>query len=366
MRKLVDIKYFKISLYMILVVACSILIYRVSSSTDNFIPQVLLRLSELKGIFSSVAVGFIIAYLMNPSMNFFERQFCKILKPKTPKRSKKIRRISIALVYLILFGAIYLFIMFLGPQLAENIKVVILNLQANITTITTFLNNAESYIYENMTIFPTDAVEKTFNAININTIFDVSLSWINAISSTLITSALNLTSLLLDAIISFMVAMYILTQKETFANGSKRFVYALFSREKAKKILEITNEAHFMMIRFFVGKSLDSLIIGFICFVGLTLMKNPYALLLSLIVGVFNMIPYFGPFIGAIPSVLITLFVGWIPALMVAVFILILQQFDGLYLGPKILGDSLGITPFWIIASVTIGGKIVYHVSIVL
>lgn len=291
-------------------------------------------------------------------MNFFERHLCKILKATTPKKSKRIRRISIGVVYLTFFGAIYLFIIVLGPQLVENIRVVILNIQANIYKITQFLNNAEAYISQNITIIPQDVVNEAFNFININTIFDWLIAWIDAISSTLISSAVNITTLFLDAIISFMVAMYVLSQKETFVNGGKRFVYALFNKDQAQKFIDLMKEAHFMMIRFFVGKSLDSCIIGIICFVGLWLMKNPYALLLSLIVGIFNMIPYFGPFIGGIPAVIITMFVGWIPALMVALFILALQQFDGLYLGPKILGDSLGITPFWIISSVTIGGEI--------
>ncbi|ONI46116.1 hypothetical protein AN641_02295 [Candidatus Epulonipiscioides gigas] len=360
MRKFLDLKYFKISIYSILVVACSILVYRISSSTDNFMPKIFEILVQIRAIFSSVAAGFIIAYLMNPSMNFFERHLCKVFGAgsMTAKKSKRIRRFSIGLVYLIFFGAIYLFIIFLGPQLVENISFVIKNVQANINTITLFVNDVEGYIAVNFPIIPKDVINDAFNIIDINSIFDFIIEGLNTITKTLISSTVTLLKLFLDGIISFMVAMYVLSQKETFVNGGKRFVYASFKKETAQRIIDLVREAHFMMIRFFVGKSLDSFIIGVICFVGLWLMKNPYALLLSLIVGIFNMIPYFGPFIGGIPAILITLFEGFLPALMVAIFILLLQQFDGLYLGPKILGDSLGITPFWIIASVTIGGKL--------
>ena len=128
--------------------------------------------------------------------------------------------------------------------------------------------------------------------------------------------------------------------------------------EKAQKIIAIAAEGHATFIQFFVGKFIDSTIIGIICFVGLSILRNPYALLLSVIVGVFNMIPYFGPILGAIPAVIITLFTGFMPAVFVGIFIFILQQFDGLVLGPKILGDSIGLSPFWIISGILIGGAV--------
>src|SRR5690606_8042174 len=107
---------------------------------------------------------------------------------------------------------------------------------------------------------------------------------------------------------------------------------------------------------FFVGKIIDSFIIGLLCFIGCLIMKVPYALLISLIVGVTNMIPYFGPFIGMIPAAVITLFESPIKALWVTIFIFALQQFDGLYLGPKILGIQVGMKPLWIITAILIGG----------
>ncbi|OOB76823.1 MAG: hypothetical protein BEN19_03870 [Epulopiscium sp. Nuni2H_MBin003] len=357
MKKYLDTRYFKIALYSILVTTCAILVYRISSSTDNFLPKIVAFIDNVISIFSSVFVGFIIAYLMNPSMNFFERHLCNFLNPTTSSMYKTIRRISIGVVYFILFGTIYLFIIFLIPQLVDNIMYFVENVQANVNQITRFLAISEEYISD-LEVIPDDVVQEIFDLIDINAIIDILINSLNTIISTFIASAVSITGIIFDAIISLIVAIYVLAQKETFANGSTRIVYAIFKRERAVKILAVAKEAHLMMIRFFVGKSLDSLIIGIICFVGLWIMKNPYALLISLIIGVFNMIPYFGPFIGAVPSVLITIFVGVWEAAMLIIFILVLQQFDGLYLGPKILGDSLGITPFWIISSVTIGGGI--------
>ena len=111
-----------------------------------------------------------------------------------------------------------------------------------------------------------------------------------------------------------------------------------------------------MFTKFINGKALDSLIIGILCFIGMMFIYSPYAILIAIIVGVTNMIPFFGPFIGAIPSILILLMVSPFDALIFAVFVLALQQFDGNILGPKILGDSTGLAPIWVLVSITIGG----------
>ncbi len=122
--------------------------------------------------------------------------------------------------------------------------------------------------------------------------------------------------------------------------------------------MTVAKESNEMFLRFFVGKMIDSLIIGILCFIGLQLMKMPYTLLISFIIGVTNMIPYFGPFIGAIPAVAIVLLRSPIQALGLALFIFVLQQFDGIVLGPKILGDSTGLSPFWVIFSIIVFGAL--------
>ncbi len=365
MKKYIDAKYLKIALYASLVVVISILAYRLSSSTDNFMPKIYAQIGWFIDMLLPVIIGFVIAYLMNPSMNFFERHLVRRMNPRVPADYKRIRKMSIAIVYFIFVGAIILFIRFLIPQLADNVLFFTDNAQKYITNITIALANLETYIYDNLTAIPPDVVDQafdmvtqTFESINFNAILDMAFGSLNTIVTTVISSTVSVIGVVFDGIISLIVSIYVLGQKETFANGSKRLIYAIFKIDTAEKIIGICKESHTMMIKFFVGKSIDSLIIGILCFIGLWLMNNPYALLLSLMMGVCNMIPYFGPFIGGVPAVIITLFEGIMPAVFVAIFIIVLQQFDGLYLGPKILGDSLGITPFWIISSVTIGGGI--------
>lgn len=123
-------------------------------------------------------------------------------------------------------------------------------------------------------------------------------------------------------------------------------------------IMEVLREAYKLFSSFIIGKALDSTIIGCLCFVLMSILQLPYAVLISVIVGITNMIPYFGPFIGAIPGALILLLISPVKSMIFVVLILVLQQFDGLILGPKILGDSTGLKPLWIIIAITIGGSI--------
>ena len=265
--------------------------------------------------------------------------------------------LSIIIVYICIFGTLFLTIRFLVPQILDNIKVLFNNLPTYLDELKDIIAQLQHTINQNIS-YPdvTQFVNEIINPSKVSHLVDfasLSKAFDHVISGTM-----NLTGTILNLIIGIMIASYAVMQKETFTNGSKRLIYALFRQNTANKIISIASESHTTIIRFFVGKSLDSLIIGIICFIVLSIMKNPYALLLSFIVGLFNMIPYFGPFIGAIPAVILTLFEGIPAAIGVAIFIFLLQQFDGLYLGPKILGESIGITPFWIISAITVGGAI--------
>lgn len=356
MKKILDTKYLKIALYTIFVVSAAILVYRLSSKSDNIMPSITSFIKSILDMFMPIITGFIIAYLMNPAMSFFERHLFKLIKPHTIKQYKVIRTVSIIIVYICLFGTIILSIQFLIPQILGNIEVLANNIPKYAREFQAFLGTLENNVSETLVAVPPDFVSQLFDSLDIFS--SINLSSINLIFDKLISSTMSIAGLFLDGIIAFIIAIYVLGQKETFNNGTKRIIYSIFKKHTADKIIGISTESHEMMIKFFVGKSIDSLIIGILCFIGLSLLRNPYALLLSIIVGVFNMIPYFGPFIGAVPAIIITLFEGVPAALLVALFILLLQQFDGLYLGPKIIGDSLGITPFWIISGVSIGGAL--------
>lgn len=357
MKKIWDTYYVKIALYTLFVIVAAILVYRISSNTDNIIPHVYAYIKSIIAIFTPILYGLLIAYLLNPAVAFFERYLIKWTHSTTFKDFKRLRLLSIIIVYICIFGTLFLTIRFLVPQILDNIKVLFNNLPTYLDELKDIIAQLQHTINQNIS-YPdvTQFVNEIINPSKVSHLVDfasLSKAFDHVISGTM-----NLTGTILNLIIGIMIASYAVMQKETFTNGSKRLIYALFRQNTANKIISIASESHTTIIRFFVGKSLDSLIIGIICFIVLSIMKNPYALLLSFIVGLFNMIPYFGPFIGAVPAVILTLFEGIPAAIGVAIFIFLLQQFDGLYLGPKILGESIGITPFWIISAITVGGAI--------
>ena len=157
-------------------------------------------------------------------------------------------------------------------------------------------------------------------------------------------------------VVGIIVSFYLLFNKEAVATGAKRVLYCIFTVEAAEKVLEGVRFTDKTFMDFISGKILDSAIIGILCYICCQLMNMPYTLLVAVIVGVTNVIPFFGPFIGAIPSAFIILLVDPMKCLIFLVFILILQQFDGNILGPKILGSSTGVNGFWIMFAIIIGG----------
>jgi len=169
-----------------------------------------------------------------------------------------------------------------------------------------------------------------------------------------------------DALIALIISVYLLVRKDTFAAQSKKIIYSFLPTRKADLLVEETRSAYRILSGFIIGKIIDSLIIGLICFVGTTAFGFPYPALISTVVGVTNIIPFFGPFIGAIPCIFLILLVNPMQSVYFALFILVLQQFDGNILGPKILGDSTGLDAFWVLFSILLFGGLFGFTGMVL
>lgn len=168
-----------------------------------------------------------------------------------------------------------------------------------------------------------------------------------------------------NVFIGIIIAIYVLNSKQLFAAQAKKLLYGCLSTRRANIVLDNARFTHRVFGGFINGKLLDSLIIGILCFVGMTALRMPYAMLISVVVGVTNIIPFFGPFIGAIPSGLLILLIDPLKALYFVLFILALQQFDGNILGPKILGDSTGLSSFWVIVCILLAGGLFGFVGMV-
>ena len=197
----------------------------------------------------------------------------------------------------------------------------------------------------------------------INNLFQTSEDYILSIVSTITTYipiAINysyaIISNIFNILISLIITVYMLYDRERFISQIKRVTYALFSKKSADFLCKVTNLTSRMFNQFIFGKALDSFIIGIVCLICTSLLRLPYAPLFSFIIGITNMIPVFGPFIGAIPCALILLIIDYFKAFEFVIFIIILQQIDGNIIGPRILGDSLGLPSLWVMFAIIVGG----------
>lgn len=283
--------------------------------------------------------AFVIAFFLNALLNVLERHF--ELK----------RWINILIVYLIFYGTIVLVLTIITPKIIDNMKNLAGEIPYYAKQTQKWLSQSPKYI---------DQIDKYgfFNDIRatIDELFYKLGESISPIINKTITQIISLTSNFINFLLGSIISVYILKDKEYFADNLNRLTYAVLPNKMADSLAGVIQEIKKSFSNFLVGKLLDSLIIGILCFIGCLIMKVRYAPLISLMVGITNMIPYFGPFIGMVPSAIITLFYSPFKALWVVIFIFLLQQFDGLYLGPKILGVQVGLKPFWIILSILIGG----------
>lgn len=315
-------------------IVLSILIFKVIDNPNS--------ISELFNVLSPFFVAFGIAYLLNPLVKHIEKAF-------------KVNRMgSIFFSYLIVLGAVIFLIAIVTPNIIDSITTLVSNTPE-------YVKNVQRFVEYNVTRF--EILSGANITEDLERLLLDSLDKITSIANTAVNQvlfqAINVTTFLLQILISIVISIYMLKDKENFKRQIKRLLHSVFDYSTATKIIHLGQDVDRIFTRYLVGKFIDSLIIGIICFLILFLIvRAPFALLLSVIVGITNMIPYFGPFIGAVPAVIITLFISPIKAIWVAVAILVIQQFDGLYLGPKILGDHIGVKPFWIISAITIGGAL--------
>ncbi|TFZ40338.1 AI-2E family transporter [Soehngenia longivitae] len=347
-------KYTTISAYSIIVVFISMLFYIIISEFGLFIAG----LNRYIKVFAPFTIGFAIAYLANFIMDFIER---KAISPLLSKRKgNKVKRIvSLLLTYLLLIAGLFLFIYLVLPQLINSVTgavyMVINNYDSLSKSIIDFiskLNISQSYI--------DDIVLRWNNFVdNIINFISNSLPLIGTYAGRLFSSIWNI-------ILGIIISVYMLIDKERFSMLLKKLNFSIFSKERATRNIELTKRADNIFGRFLVGKIIDSIIIAILTYIVLIITKMPYSLLIAFIIGVTNIIPFFGPFIGAIPSFFIILFVSPIKALWFLVIILIIQQLDGNLIGPKILGDSLGISAFWILFSLLISGEIFGFIGLII
>ncbi len=347
-------KYTTISLYSFIVICCSIIFYRIVWDTSVFTG----KLSDIMSTLQPFIIGGVMAYLLNFILVFVEDKLFSLKKLKNLKHRSK-RALGLVITYLIAFILLGLFIQFVLPQLVESIMGLVndiptylANLSELVDKYTRDLNVNEEYL--NL------AITKLTDLVNY--VISVAAGLIPVLGQALGIVASSIWNIILGLIVS----IYLLIDKEKFCALGRKVVCACFNEKQSRRILELVHRSNDTFGRFLSGKIIDSAIIGVLTFIILTIFKMPYVLLISVIIGITNIIPFFGPFFGAIPATIIILFVSPIKALWFILIIIVIQQLDGNIIGPKILGDSIGISAFWILFSLLVAGKVLGLVGMII
>lgn len=329
----------------LIVAACSIVI-AVIMNWEN----VIVELSRLVKVLMPFILGIVLAFLINPLVsNVYQLLNHFIFKDK---RQKGCKYISVALSYLILLGILAVTIVYIVPQISESLKELTKSLGYGYNYV---INNTVE-IQQKYPFLPMEDIKQLLLKVVPDNIFGYGTDLAKFVFPYLYNLSASFIKGFIDVIFGIVISCYIILDKEKISKQIRRVIYAFTNRRQAPVIWDTFRECNHIFNGFLYGKTIDSLIIGVLSLIVMSVIQLPYGLLLSVIVGVTNMIPYFGPFIGAIPGVIIYLVIEPKYAIIYVIMILVLQQFDGLYLGPKILGDLTGIKPLWVIFGITVGG----------
>ncbi|MEY8317979.1 AI-2E family transporter [Oscillospiraceae bacterium 50-58] len=342
-------------------------------------------LERLGGILRPIFMGTVIAFLLLP----IHRKILKFLISITPDKRMEDRGnhaflnlVSAVFSLMIAFFLFYLLMAMVLPQVYDSVVGLVQSIPDYIESVQiwlqTFLEDNPDIQTAIMPVYNSAAasLEQWLNADILPNLESVATTfqwvrttiWPNLTGMMVEVSGMVVGFLVLvkDLLIALIVSVYLLVRKDIFSAQSKKIVYSLFRTDIADLIVEEVRNAYRIMSGFINGKLLDSLIIGILCLICCNIFKFPYPALIAVIVGVTNIIPFFGPFIGAIPCGLLIFLVNPIQAIYFAAFILALQQFDGNILGPKILGDSTGLASFWVLFSILLFGGLFGFAGMVL
>ena len=316
--------------------------------------------SRLVSILAPFIWGLVICYLLSPLMRSVESRLFLPLARKLYRKNKKNDGRRFARVLTVIFCEIVLILVLVAlvyliiPQMLSSVQTLISNSGAYIDNLSKWADG----LFENYPVLDDylGGFLDNFNTNLGNWLETKLLPRVGSVVSSVTTGVYGVAKSIYNLIIGIIVSIYLLSDKEGFVAAVKRMMYSVFSVETADRLRSGLNFVDRTFMSFLNGKLLDSLIIGIICYIVCSILQMPYTLLVSVIVGVTNIIPFFGPLIGAVPSALIILMVNPTKCLIFVIFVIILQQIDGNIIGPRILGNSTGITGFWVMFSIILGG----------
>ena len=316
--------------------------------------------SKFFKVFAPIIDGLVIAYLLNPIARFFEvkcleNNYLKHGISVGKKEKKRFRIISLIVTLILVALLIYAFFSSVLPQLISSVETLIKNFP-------TYYNNVIDYVNALPDKYPIlndedvvayfDEYSADLAKVLTGKIFPNVTDMLKSLSGSVISAV----GAVLNLVIGLIIAIYLISGKEKYIGMVKKIIYSVMDRERANDLMVDLRFIDKTFGGFLIGKIVDSIIIGILCFIGLSILKVPFAVLVSVIVGVTNVIPFFGPYLGAVPSAFIILLIDPKKCLVFIIFVVILQQIDGNIIGPAILGNSIGVSSFWIIVSITVFG----------
>lgn len=321
------------------------LIFKINSILDFF--------NTVLNILQPVILGAVIAFLINPITKFFNKHFNKFLnkifkKQNSFKKLSLYSAITIALLIFLLIISVFFYMVI--PEFANTVTNLISVLPGQFRSFSNWLigvmeNNSGIADLINRLTTPLEAWFQNTIVLNATTY----ATW-------LATGVIDIVNFILDFLIGIVIAFYLLASKQSLKLQFKKILFALFSEKSTNKIIEVLRKSDAIFSGFINGKLINALIIGILCFIGCSIMGIPYVMLVSVVIAVTDMIPVFGPYIGAVPCALLILLNNPIKCLYFIIFIILLQVFDGNVIGPRILGDSTGISAFWVMTAIILGG----------
>lgn len=356
MNKLTSKNHSTVIKSILFIVAVSLLMIVFIWKFDGFLVYV----DEILSVLSPVIWGCVIAFLLNPLMKVFENIMTKYFFKK--KERKKLKRfisltITCAVFITVVTGLLYAVV----PEILNSITSIIDNISLWIEQITDWIK----HLFKNNEDIQQKLIAKLNNYSN-----DISMliDTLKPILANIQSGAIGFISFVKNFLLGFIVSVYILASKETLLAQVKKTILALFQKKNCEKIFSITSQINRVFSGFITGKIIDSAIIGMITFIAMTFLDLPYVIMISVIIGITNIIPFFGPFIGAIPSAMLVLLStsSFKEVLVFAIMILVIQQLDGNIIGPSILGTSTGLPAIWILVSLLIGGGLFGFMGMVL
>ena len=344
-------KYLTIAVY----ATCAVIVSAIAVMVIFNFDTVVSKISVLGAVATPIIIGIFCAYLLNPLMTKIETGPLKKLSGSSVKKKRgQARALSLTITMLIVVLVLALIVIMVIPQLVENMVSIFSNMDSYINTIKNWLSNIFD---DNPTLVeflgnPLDDFNKFVS--------DIWKEYSNELMGMVGNVASTVWAILdtmKNVLIGLIISIYLLARKEMFIGQTKKLIFAFLKVNKAQRFLGICREASKKFLGSIVGKIIEAFIVAMLCFIGCTCMKLPYSLLISAIMFVFNLIPFIGPFIGAVPcTILLLLSDQPIQALWFVIFIVVLQMVDGNIIAPWILGDSTGLPAVWILISILIGG----------